>query len=209
MIDLAQGYFRKTVFKTYRWFKHPRKLKKSAVMRWFATHFLSKQVWKPTQHTMAGGLAIGMCIMIQMFPGQMFVAAVLAAIFRMNIPIAVIACWISNPFTFVPFGWAQKKVGDAMRPILPDFVEHAIEGVMAWLISNLERLPAFIQEALPQHFIERGVEFLTSIYIGGIFIGLALIPISYVLSWVIWEGFHQMAERRRARHTLEGLKSES
>ena len=80
MINLAQGYFRKTVFKTYRWFKHPRKLKKSPVMRWFATHFLSKQVWKPTQHTMAGGMAIGMCIMIQLLPGQMFVAAVIAAV---------------------------------------------------------------------------------------------------------------------------------
>ena len=208
MINLAQGYFRKTVFKTYRWFKHPRKLKKSPVMRWFATHFLSKQVWKPTQHTMAGGFAIGMCIMIQLLPGQMFVAAVLAAIFRVNIPIAVIACWISNPFTFVPFSWTQIKVGNFVLPYLPSFVEAGIASIMHWLVRNLERLPTFMQEAIPRHIVEKGVEYLTSMYIGGVFIGLALIPLSYVLSWVIWEGFHQMAERRRARHALEGLKSE-
>jgi hypothetical protein len=100
-------------------------------------------------------------------------------------------------------------VGDWILPYLPSFVEAGIGSIMRWLVRNLERLPTFMQEAIPRHIVEKGVEYLTSMYIGGVFIGLALIPISYVLSWVIWEGFHQMAERRRARLALEGLKSES
>lgn len=207
MIELAQGYFRKVVFRTYRWFKHPRVLKKSKVKRWFATHFLSKEVWKPTQHTLAGGLAIGMLIMMQLLPGQMLVAAVLAAIFRLNIPIAIIACWISNPFTFVPFGWVQKKVGDFTLPYLPDFVEHGIHGFCGWLIHRIDDLPAFIQNAVPQDFVEKGVEFLSSMYIGGAVIGIVLGAVSYPLCWVTWEGFHQMAERRRARHAAEAAKT--
>jgi uncharacterized protein len=199
MIQLAQGYFRKTLFKTYRWFKHPRKLKKSPVRRWFATHFLSKQVWKPTQHTLSGGLAIGMFAMIQLIPGQMGIAALGAAIFRVNIPIAIIACWVSNPFTFVPFGYAQKLTGDFMHPYLPSFFTRWINGFAHFLIHNFERLPAFIRDIIPADFLAKGVDFLTSMYVGGIVIGLALIPISYVICWLTWEYFHRVAVWRRAR----------
>jgi len=101
--------------------------------------------------------------------GQMFVAAVLAAIFRVNIPIAVIACWISNPFTFVPFSWTQIKVGNFVLPYLPSFVEAGIASIMHWLVRNLERLPTFMQEAIPRHIVEKGVEYLTSMHIGGVF----------------------------------------
>lgn len=203
MIKLAQGYFRKTVFKTYRWFKHPRRLKKSATMRWFARHFLAKQVWKPTQHTLAGGLAIGMCIMIQMAPGQMFVAAVLAAIFRVNIPIAVMACWISNPFTFVPFAWAQKHVGDAAMPWLPEMMQDGIHSFADMLVRNIERLPDFIREAISDDFARRGVDFVAAVYLGGILIGLALAPVSYVSAWGLWEYFARVARNHHQRTAAE------
>ncbi|HRH95171.1 MAG TPA: hypothetical protein PLB55_04520, partial [Prosthecobacter sp.] len=62
MLTLARGWFRRSIFKTIRFLKHPRKLRDRPVMRWFARHFLDKQVWKPTQHTLAGGTAVGMFI---------------------------------------------------------------------------------------------------------------------------------------------------
>jgi hypothetical protein len=40
MLEIARGYFRKTVFKTYRLFKHPRRLKQNRFLRWFSRHFL-------------------------------------------------------------------------------------------------------------------------------------------------------------------------
>ena len=102
MLTLARGWFRRSVFKTIRFLKHPRKLRQSHSRRWFARHFLDKRVWKPTQHMLAGGMAVGMFITLQLLPIQMPTAVILAALFRVNIPIALALCWVSNPVT-VPF----------------------------------------------------------------------------------------------------------
>lgn len=209
MIQLAQGFFRKTVFKTIRYFKHPRKLRNSPVRRWFTRHFMDKRVWKPTQHTLAAGVAIGMLIMMQLAPGQMFVAAVLAAIFRVNIPIAIITCWISNPFTFVPFGLFQKWLGDAIMPLLPAFLQNAARSFVEWLIQNLHRLPTRIRDFIGDDLLEKGAEFVTSMYVGGFFGGIALGIISYPVVWLIWEAIARVAAARRAKRDLELAASSS
>jgi len=200
MIQLAQGFFRKTVFKTIRYFKHPRKLKNSRVLRWFSRHFLDKRVWKPTQHTLAAGVAIGMVVMMQLAPGQMLVAAALAAIFRVNIPIAIITCWISNPFTFVPFGLFQKWLGDLVMPFLPGFMQAAAHSFVDWLIKNLHRLPSRIKDFIGDDLLAQGAEFITSMYVGGFFGGAVLGIVSYPVVWLIWEGFARAATARRARY---------
>lgn len=82
MLDLARGYFRKSVFKTYRFLKHPRRLKGNALLRWFSRHFLNKRVWKPTQHTFAGGMAVGFFVTLQLFPTTL--GPVARAYFRLN-----------------------------------------------------------------------------------------------------------------------------
>jgi uncharacterized protein (DUF2062 family) len=199
MVKLAQGYFRKTVFQSIRFFKHPRKLKNSPVRRWFSRHFLNKRVWKPTQHTFAAGLAIGMVIMMQLAPGQMFIAAILAAVFRVNIPIAIIACWISNPFTFVPFGWAQKKVGDWAMPLLPDMLRGWIEGGVHWLVYHIKDLPDWLRKTIGDEILAKGPGFISIMYLGGMIIGLALGIASYPLAWVVWEGFARYNEKRKTR----------
>ena len=111
MVDFVNGYFRRSIFKAYRFLKHPRKLKQSPTMRWFARHFLDKHVWKPTQHTFAGGMAVGLFVTVQLLPIQMPTAAILAAVFRVNIPIALILCWASNPATLAPIAWVENMLG--------------------------------------------------------------------------------------------------
>ncbi|MBL9116416.1 MAG: DUF2062 domain-containing protein [Verrucomicrobiaceae bacterium] len=202
MLELAQGYFRKVVFKTIRYFKHPRKLKTSPLRRWFSRHFLNKRVWKPTQHTFAAGLAIGMFVMIQLIPGQMLIAAIAAAILRVNIPIAIVACWISNPFTFVPFGWAQKQVGDWAMPFLPGAVRHGVSDIVAWLINHIEDLPTWIRNAIGDDLLAKGANFLSSMYVGGLLIGIVIGALSYPVAWLTWEAFARMKASRRARYAM-------
>lgn len=200
MLQIAQGLFRKTVFKTIRYFKHPRKLRNSPVRRWFSRHFLDKRVWRPTQHTFAAGLTIGMFVMMQLAPGQMLVAAIAAAILRVNIPIAVIACWISNPFTFVPFGLAQKWVGDRALPLLPNFMENGVKNAVAWMIYHIKDLPTWIRHSIGDDLLAKGAGFISSMYVGGVVLGLMLAIISYPLAWLVWEGFARAAAARRARY---------
>ncbi len=185
MLDFIRGYFRRTVFKTIRFLKHPRKLKQSGIMRWFALHFLNKRVWKPTQHTFAGGMSIGTFITLQLLPIQMPSATILAAIFRVNIPIALALCWVSNPFTvplLVPLEYAIGKWFLALYTTVPStpFPNHLPESMVdAWVVLK-EHAPVML--------------------IGGIVLGAICALVSYIATWGVWE---YGIRRERARKLLE------
>jgi uncharacterized protein (DUF2062 family) len=184
MVDLAKGYFRRTVFKTYRFFKHPRKLKQSGIMRWFARHVLAKHVWKPTQHTLAGGMAVGSFITLQLLPIQMPSAAILAAIFRVNIPIAIVMCWVSNPVTLaalVPLEyqvgkWALAWLTEVPSTPFPTELPHDIAGM--WLALR-EHAPVML--------------------FGGVVIGAISAPIAYIATYLSWSFLGNWNEKRHQR----------
>lgn len=176
MLDLARGYIRKSVFKTYRYLKHPRRLKNNALLRWFSSHFLNKRVWKPTQHTFAGGMAVGCFVTLQLIPGQMPLAIILAAAFRVNIPIALVVCWLSNPATFVPIGMFEKEIGE-------------------WLLSFVGDPSAAWLATLKNQSIARGLAYARFMYTGGLVAGTILAPVSYVISYAIWAVVARFAPR--------------
>ncbi len=182
MLDYAKGYFRRTVFKTIRFLKHPRKLKQSGIMRWFALHFLNKRVWKPTQHTFSGGMAIGTFITLQLLPIQMPSATILAAIFRVNIPIALVMCWLSNPVTLAALVPLEYQVG---------------KWVLAWLTevpttpfpSELPADVAGMWLALKEH--------APVMLFGGVILGGVLAPLTYVASYFSWGWLEHWNRERR------------
>jgi uncharacterized protein (DUF2062 family) len=186
MLDYVRGYFRRTVFKTIRFLKHPRKLKHSGLMRWFALHFLNKRVWKPTQHTFSGGMAIGTFITLQLLPIQMPSATILAAIFRVNIPIALVMCWLSNPVTMAALVPLEYQVG---------------KWVLAWLTevpstpfpTELPPDVAGMWLALKEH--------APVMLFGGVILGGLLAPLSYVASYFSW-GWLEHWNRERKQPVL-------
>ncbi|GAA5138892.1 DUF2062 domain-containing protein [Prosthecobacter algae] len=179
MVDFAKGYFRRSIFKTYRFFKHPRKLKTSPIMRWFARHFLDKRVWKPTQHTFAGGMAVGLFVTVQLLPIQMPTAAILAAIFRVNIPIAIALCWLSNPATLAPIGLLENWMG-------------------TWIMHKFGDPTAAAAAIVEEHeTLARGIQFAKAMFLGGVFLGGALAPVGYILSYFIWGAIDQWNKFRK------------
>lgn len=188
-------WFRRALFQSYRFLKHPRKLKTRPWMKWFARHFLDKRVWKPTQHTMAGGMAIGTFITLQLLPIQMPTATILCALFRVNIPIALLLCWVSNPVT-VPFLAAlEYQIGK-------------------WSLSFYTSVPATpFPDHLPESFVEVWVvlkEHGPVMLIGGLVLGVISGVVSYIASWGVWEVFHRMeiAKKRReldAQNAVDSL----
>ena len=69
-------------------------------------------LWVHDQRAVAGGLAIGLFVAFTpTIPLQMFLAAVGAIYFRVNIPIALAACWVTNPLTAGPIYLASWKIG--------------------------------------------------------------------------------------------------
>ncbi|MCB1279451.1 DUF2062 domain-containing protein [Prosthecobacter sp.] len=186
MLTLARGWFRRSIFKTIRFLKHPRKLRERPVMRWFARHFLDKQVWKPTQHTLAGGTAVGMFITLQLLPIQTPSAVILAAIFRVNIPIAIALCWLSNPFTIPFLAWLEYAVGK-------------------WFLALYTTVPATpFPQHLPDSMVDAWVvlkEHAPVMLMGGILIGAVAALVSYVATWGVWEVGSRIELARKLRET--------
>lgn len=182
-----QGWFKRSVFKTIRFLKHPRKLRQRPWMRWFARHFLDKHVWKPTQHTLAGGTAVGMFITLQLLPIQMPAATILSAIFRVNIPVAIALCWLSNPFTIPFIAWVEYALGK-------------------WFLAFYTQVPTTpFPTQIPESLVEGWMvlkEHAPVMLMGGVIFGAVSALVSYVGVWGIWEVSARMEKGKKHRHGL-------
>src|SRR3954471_12439277 len=79
----------------------------------FGTLLRHHNLWHLHRRSVAGGVAVGM--FAGLIPGsnpvQFTVAALLAVLFRVNLPIAMIVTLYSNPFTIVPLYYLAFKLG--------------------------------------------------------------------------------------------------
>lgn len=71
-------------------------------LRWAGTWLKHHNLWHLNRASVAGGVAVGMIGALVPGPIQMLSAALLAIIFRVNLPVAVATTLISNPLTW-PF----------------------------------------------------------------------------------------------------------
>lgn len=113
------------VRKSYRYLRHPRVRK----IKWLEplTHAIfDKQFWKPCRDTVASGLSVGLFCAMLPIPMQMVLAAIGCIRTKGNIPVALAACWVSNPITQLPvmvlqhqFGaWLHESVGLPRPPFI-------------------------------------------------------------------------------------------
>ena len=88
-----------------------------------------------TRRSVGGGLWIGLFVGLLPIPGQTIVAVLAALIMRVNIPVAAITIWISNPITFVPIFYLAYRIGAALLDIP---IEAApAEPTMNWVSTEL------------------------------------------------------------------------
>lgn len=69
------------------------------------------ELWQPTRQRFAAGAAVGSFFALMPAPFQMLAAGLIAYITRVNVPVAIAATWISNPFTFPFFVYIQYWIG--------------------------------------------------------------------------------------------------
>jgi len=105
--------------------------------RTMAKPLFNRNLWMPCPNTVSTGFSIGLFFAMLPIPFQMVASALVAMRFRANVPFAMAACWVSNPFTQVPIILAQFRLGQWMRESLlvpmPGFlvrVDYTIPGVV-------------------------------------------------------------------------------
>jgi uncharacterized protein (DUF2062 family) len=82
-----------------------------AVRQWVRNTFAQPMVWHLNRRTVAGGVAVGLFVSWIPVPLQMLLAAVIAAILRVHVPVSVVMVWFTNPLTFAPLLYAAWRSG--------------------------------------------------------------------------------------------------
>jgi uncharacterized protein len=179
-VDCAMKvHYLRIVRKAFRALRH-RKLRDRPWWQKLSKPLFHRSLWMPCRDTVAAGLAIGLFFsMVPMIP-QSIVAAVLAMRVKANVPFAMAACFISNPFTNVPFWIAQIRLGqwfiDVLRLPVPHFLEKAqmtLPGVGSLSVSN----------------------FIVGFIAMGVLLALAAYPLVHLFSAILP---HHLPVRRRA-----------
>ena len=82
--------------------------------RWlkpFGSRLQHPNLWHLHRRSVAGGVAIGLFCGLVPGPFQMIGSALLAVLFRVNLPVALITTLYTNPFTIVPLYLAAYEIG--------------------------------------------------------------------------------------------------
>lgn len=77
------------------------------------------RLWGIRRKTVVPAFSLGLAISFAPFPGHMLQAALLALALRVNIPVAALATFASNPVTMGPMYYAAYRLGTALLALEP------------------------------------------------------------------------------------------
>ena len=78
-------------------------------------HLLHDQrLWGIRRKTVVPAFALGLFVACMPFPGHPIVAALLALVLRINIPVAALTTLVSNPLTMGPLYYFNYRIGAAL-----------------------------------------------------------------------------------------------
>ena len=101
---MPRRFFRKFAFKRHH-----------VSEQWFMTPFRhllhDHRLWGIRRRTVVPAFAIGLFISFMPVPGHTLTSALLALAFRVNIPVAALSTWVSNPLTMGPMYYFAYRLG--------------------------------------------------------------------------------------------------
>lgn len=181
---MPRKYFRKYLpdHETVRNHKH---------LRRFAPLLKHPNLWHLNRRSVAGGVAAGMFGGLIPGPFQILTAAILAIMFRVNLPVAVATTLLSNPFTWpaiivVAYGIGAFITGDKPTDLQPFRFD--------WVAGDWSRLLPQLWEWL----IGMGESFL----LGLLILALILAAAGYAAVQLGWR-LHILIYLRRRRSRIK------
>ena len=126
---MPRRFFRRISAEFPREDKYPWYLKPFQVLLRHPTFFAV------SRRSVAGAVWLGLFIALLPIPAQTIVAPLAAILFRVNLPIAFAAVWITNPVTWVPVYFFEYRLGSLILDLPPQPFD--IELSWRWVLDDL------------------------------------------------------------------------
>ena len=138
-----------------------------------------------SRRSVCGGLWLGLFVGMLPIPGQTIVAVLGALAMRVNLPVAAITIWVSNPLTFVPIFYLAYRIGAIVlnMPMEPFPAEFDFD----WLVEQTGML-------------------WKPLMAGSLIMGASLSSITYLLVSAIWHIATIQRYRKRHRRDIGSIR---
>jgi hypothetical protein len=157
-------------------------------IRFFGTALHHPNLWHLNRKSVAGGTAVGLFCGLVPGPLQMLSAALLAILLRVNLPVAVILTWYTNPLTIVPLYYIAYKLGMFVAGSDAHFLPGGDLDLLG--LPVVEWIPALLQ-----WLGAMGEPFLLGLFM----LALILAVCGYVLVITAWRVHVMLSWRKRRR----------
>ncbi len=153
-----------------RYFPNLKTIKENKQLQVFGDLLHDPNLWHINRHSVSTAVAIGFFVAFIPIPFQMLIAAMIAIIFRANLPIAVSVVWITNPATMPVLFYFAYVVGAFIldTPIVSK-ADIAIELSFHWIFSKLSN-----------------IQFWESFLLGCFLLGITSAILAYVSICAVW-----------------------
>lgn len=94
-----------------RYMPSAERVREVKALRVFGDAVFHPALWDLNRRSVAGGVATGLFCGLIPGPLQMLGAGILAILFRVNLPVALLTTLYTNPFTIVPLYFVAYKIG--------------------------------------------------------------------------------------------------
>jgi uncharacterized protein (DUF2062 family) len=107
-------------------------------LKFFGQLLHDPNLWHLNRRSVSGAFSVGLFVAFVPIPFQMVLAAALAIVFRINLPIAASLVWVTNPFTIPPLFYLAYKTGAWI--LLEPTRNISFELSVHWLMTKLEAI---------------------------------------------------------------------
>ena len=121
-----------------RYLPDTHKIREHRYVRVFGARLHDPNLWHLNKYSVSGGVSLGIFIAFMPIPMQMLLAAALAILVRVNLPVSVMMVWITNPLTIPPIFYSAYRLGAWI--LQSPMVRVKFELSVDWLQSELSAI---------------------------------------------------------------------
>ena len=121
-----------------RFLPDPTWIKNHQSLRFLGDWLHDPNIWHLNRRSASMAVFIGLFIAFVPLPSQMLMAAVLAVLLRVNLPLSVLLVWVSNPITMPPLFYDRRQPRPSLSlSIIVAVVKHRAGHCLAAVFAGL------------------------------------------------------------------------